>query len=389
MITLKLSSLSLFFVISVTCSAQSHDLLDSEQIEKAKTDFKEYSIVKPETSFSKNYIHLEGKIGNSKTTIDMNMQLDDRIAYFFCDSINDIIEYSVINTGSSFVLIKSDGLFWSSKDANEKIVLIPTNQNCFVGYVLNTNNITSKCIFKETYTNGNLKFSNLSFAYNSSYKKFPTSLTENILFADANTITGKLVNAALVKNYDYICANYEDDIKNISFRELYKWKTADSFETYSKKKFIKCYKNIIDSDYLNDANESGHTDIFGNDLFSQILWNDGKYLVLEITIWFTDGISYPYYDTYFFEYDLEKKEILSEKYLNSLLKKQINDSLVISKLKEKNIYDSNSDDFFIEQPKIAFITKKGVVLFRKGGNHGIQVFLKYYSSDIIKPLLEQ
>ena len=121
------------------------------------------------------------------------------------------------------------------------------------------------------------------------------------------------------------------------------------------------------------------------------MWNDGHYLVMEIIIYYADGIAYPYYDTGIFEYDLKKNKVVTIDQLNSNIHADTsNIQKVIANLKKDKIYDDDQagDDWFLGDPQIAFYTEKGIVLYKTGGNHGIHYFYKYYPREVLAPILK-
>ncbi len=64
--------------------------------------------------------------------------------------------------------------------------------------------------------------------------------------------------------------------------------------------------------------------------------NHGHYLVMQIIIYYADGIAYPYYDTGIFEYDLKKNKVVEiDDQLNSNMRSDTsNIQKVIANLKK-------------------------------------------------------
>jgi hypothetical protein len=340
--------------------------------------------------FENGYLHLKGKIGNSNATVEINSVPPS--AYIFCDSLKSITAFDVIYKNGIIELTNDDWLFSAGMSTIEEIDLAFQNDSTVVGYAIrDTSQKESKCFFKLNPSDGHISMNQYSFEFKSEYKYFPVNLGEDILFADSSTATGKLINSKLLDEYDLIGQNYNEVINKLSFISIAKYKNVKDYKTYSISKFIDAYKKIINKSFLKDAKESGHTDDYLNEITSRIIWNDGHYLVMQIIIYYADGIAYPYYDTGIFEYDLKKNKVVAIDQLNSNLHADTsNIQKVIANLKKDKIYDDDEsgDDWFLSDPQIAFYTEKGIVLYKAGGNHGIHHFYKYYPREVLAPILK-
>lgn len=339
--------------------------------------------------FENGYLHLKGKIGNSDATIEINSV--PLSAYVFCDSLKSINAFYITYKNGILELLNDDWLFNAGTSTVEEIDLALQNDSTVVGYAIpDSLHKEVKCIFKLNSSDGHVSMNMYSFEFKSEYKHFPVNLGEDILFADSSTASGKLINSRLLDEYDLIGQNYEVENK-LSFIGIAKYKNVKDYKTYSISKFTDAYKKIINRSFLKDAKESGHTDDYLNEITSRVMWNDGQYLIMEIIIYYADGIAYPYYDTGIFEYNLKKNEVVELDKLNANIHADTsNIQQVIANLKKEEIYDvgDEGDDWFLEEPQIAFYTEKGLVLFKTGGNHGIHHFYKYYPRKVLAPILK-
>jgi hypothetical protein len=216
------------------------------------------------------------------------------------------------------------------------------------------------------------------------------------LFADTITKAGKKLNEHLLTWCDQLGQN-SDEIEKISFKDLEYLKTRKAYKTYCINKFKRICQKTITKEFIADAKESGHNDVYLNGLNVEVLVNDGRYIVLQLISGFADGIAYPYCQTSILEYDVEQMKVLDIAYqFKEAMQTEadLNDNAIaiIAKLKQAKLYDASneglSDGWFLSNLKIAFITQKGYVLTRSGGNHGIHQFYKFYSKGFIKPFLK-
>lgn len=376
-------------VKSSSSFAQAHNTNPKIIAQKIKKENPDLIVPDSAKFFQKGYRHLTGKIGNSNATIEINSTLRIITAYVYSDSLQTIAGFNGNYHNGIFTFYFDDYIFGMNEWRLSSFILCIKKDSSFAGYfTCDSLQKIACCSFKEDYSNGVMQMNKLSFKYTNKYKNFPVQLATNILFADSSIKTGKLINNSLFDSYELIGNNYGDDIINLNFSSLSDLRNLATYKEYAKQKFIMCYKKIITTEFLKDAKESGHTDIYLNSLHSQIICNDGMYLILEIIMDYADGNAYPYYDTFIFEFDLKKQnEISDDLFANNL---NINDSTtkeVIRNLQTVNRYDSTNDidSWFFEEPEIAFVMKDGIVFVRHGGNHGIHSFYRYIPNELLKP----
>jgi hypothetical protein len=199
----------------------------------------------------------------------------------------------------------------------------------------------------------------------------------------------------LLNWYDNIGLNDDEEVNKMNFKELEYLKTRKTYKAYCIAKFKKVCAKIINKQFIKDAKESGHTDIYENGLNAEVLCNDGRYLVVQSITTLADGYAYPYYATGLFEFDLVNNKIVNIDSIATIEEESksfisIKNGL-IAKLKNAEVLNIGKggldDEFFLSSPSVAFKTAKGYVLVKQGGNHGIHNFYKFYREDIIQPLI--
>lgn len=382
------------FIVKPFCFGQENDssLQKTNAIAvKIKNELGQIVIQDSAHLFARGYLHLKGKIGNSNATIEINSFPAEIRAYVFCDSLKSINGFQVSYKKGILRFSNDDWLFTSGMNAINEINIAIKEDSTFVGYALRDSlHKEVKCVFKQNSSDGHIPMNQHSFNYKSQYKHFPVSLSECVLFADSSTTINEEINLRLLNEYDLIGQNYSEVMDKLSFANLTQYKNTKGYKKFCIQKFITAYKNIINKDFLEEARESGHTDIYLNSLMSEVIWNDGNYLVMQITMDYADGNAYPYYDTYLFEYDLKGNKPNSLDKLGEHI--HFDDSKIqeiIANLKRYNLYDDSQsgDKWFLGAPQIAFFVEDGIVLYKTGGNHGIHYFYKYYPREVLAPIL--
>ena len=340
--------------------------------------------------FKNDYAHLTGKMGKSRISMEVNIMNNESHAYMYCDSLDNINGFDENENNGIITFTNNEWLFVPGLQHIDKLILAVKKDSILAGYAIDDS--TGKyvaCSLKEDHSDSSLLFKKTKFQYTGKFREFPVELYGNILFADTITQQGIMLNKYLLKKYDIVGLNYNEVIKTMSFTDMHPLQTVDSFKTYLTKKFIKAYKKIIDKQFLEEAHESGHTDIYANGIASEILWNDKTHLVFQLTASYADGNSYPYYESTIFEFDkLNNKEIVLKR------KGQDADTVklkqIIERLSNTKRFDDDENNFndnmFLYSPRVAFITRKGIVLVKFGGNHGIHPFYKFYPKKLLEPL---
>jgi hypothetical protein len=385
----------LFIVCFLSTYCFSQNVPDRQAIEKRILKEHPNCIVPDSSSFFINgYLHLDGKIGNATASIEVNIFPNRISSYLFSDSLQGIIGLETEYVKGILHFGYDEYKFVGGIKAIDEIYLAITKDTSFVGYV-KTNNKLVPCNFKEKFSTASIGMRNLNFKYQAKVNNFPTLLYGNLLFADTASTSSKLINNNLLDFYDGIGLNYQDEVGKMSFKELDYLKTRKTYRAYCVAKFKKVCAKIINKEFIENAKESGHTDIYENGLNAEVLCNDGRFLVIQSITTLADGNAYPYYETGLIEFDLVNNKIIDvEKNATIDNESKSFNSIkngVIAKLITAKVLDTDKggldDEFFLSSPRVAFKTTKGYVLVRQGGNHGIHNFYKFYRKDIIQPLL--
>jgi hypothetical protein len=382
----------LCIVSQCSCQANSADsLTENNIISKIFATCPSCSLV--DSTFPVNgYGHFKGVMGNSAATLDLNFDG----AYVFSDSLNSIQGFDVTYKKGVLGLSYNDWSFTGGIKTVIQIFLVKQTGNSLYGYAVDdSNKKVVPCRFTENYEDGALKFTFSSFAFHSKFKKFPVQAFGNLLFADSANNDAKNINKLLLDSYDIIGLNYEDDVKELKFDDIAFLKTPKLYGKYAVAKFKRAYQKIITTKFLRDAKESGHRDVFLNGAEGHVICNDGHALVIEIIASFADGDAYPYYETYLFDYDISGKKKVDEMEDGNtddddpIFEKKKNE--LIKRLQDSKLFDDSEtgDNWFLSNPKVAFVTGNGIVLVKKGGNHGIHSFYKYYPRNVVRDFLDK
>ncbi len=348
---------------------------------------KNYILSDSSSFFTNGYMHLEGKIGNKKASIELNIFPNQITAFLFADTLQGILGFTSYYSNGILSFEYDEYKFVGGVKTFSRMYLAFKRDLTLSGYAIEDG--TKKvipCSFKEKYPYKAIRMKNLNFNYSSSVKKFPIGLYGSLLFAGNTNNFNKVINSNLLSSYDNIGLNYPNEVNKMNFNKLEYLKKRKTYKSFYIAKFKKICHKIITNEFIKEAKESGHTDIYLNEVRAEVLCNDGKYLVLQLISNYADGISYPYYETYLFEYDLINKKKINLNVLNTLNHNTKIEECIYSKLKKEKLLDANKgldDTFFLDKPNVGFRTSKGYVLLRKGGNHGIHNFYKFYNTKII------
>lgn len=341
--------------------------------------------------FSNAYMHLIGKIGTSAATIDINAKQ----CFLFCDSLKAMQGFTKNINSGVILLVSDDWIFTGGNKYINKIYLLQQKDKSFEGLAIDevTHSI-QHCSFNEAYNNGSLKFSKSIFSYKNIYKKFPVELSGNIIFADTIYKNALQINRLLLNKYDVLGLNYKEETNSIFFKNIEYLKNIVHYKEYAITKFKRIYEKVITGDFLEEARASGHTDIFYNGIEENVICNDGAKLIIEVKGHYADGDAYPYYETFLFCYNMVKGKVETYSQWESSIDDTTEEKIkqeAMQKLKANNLADTTDlgDDWFLTNPTVAFKVNNGYVLVKKGGNHGIHSFYKYYPAYIVKDFFRE